>query len=367
MTPAINRRTFLQATAAVGLTGYALRPAAAAAGSVPASRTLVANYFRAHTYTMVPANIRQDLDWMVAHGTDAVALAILEQDLSSALQNVTILCREAHQRGLRVYAVPARWGGLVLGEPQLPSTFCAANDKNDDYYLLGPDGTPPRDAPGPYASVHVPAVADYFRSTLATILGQWPFDGLIWDRPTTLTLPDYNPAAVAAKPPGATNDWYTDTVAAFFDDLSRHAKTINPELMVGLQLPAGATGHQITACARLTHLDYFGCAGRPWTAHDDHSGDPDVLLPNAQAFVDAAGAAGKTPLLGMQNVYFERPAPYYYALLPRRVPQVAATTGTAAAVLSYHYYGPNTPDPDTEMRLLGISLDKLPPRRPTAR
>lgn len=105
------------------------------------------------------------------------------------------------------------------------------------------------------------------------------------------------------------------------------------------------TGHQTEACATLANIDYFGCTGRPWTARDDLNGCTDVLLPNAQAFAHAARAAGKTPLIGMQNVYFEQPAPHYYALLPRRVPEIAALASAGPGLLSYHYYGPNTPDP----------------------
>jgi hypothetical protein len=40
---------------------------------------ITAYYFRAHTYTLVPHQIRGDMQWMADHGTKAVAVSILEQ------------------------------------------------------------------------------------------------------------------------------------------------------------------------------------------------------------------------------------------------------------------------------------------------
>src|ERR1700710_1383630 len=74
------------------------------------AKILNAYYFRAHMYTIVPRQVREDLKWMAGIGTNVVSIAILEQDMTSAVENVTIICNEAEKLGMKVYAVPSRWG-----------------------------------------------------------------------------------------------------------------------------------------------------------------------------------------------------------------------------------------------------------------
>lgn len=81
-------------------------------------RVTTAYYFRAHSYTMVPRHVREDMEWMADHGTDAIALGILEQDLNAAVENFQRIGTEANRVGMKVFATPSRWGSMVAACPR---------------------------------------------------------------------------------------------------------------------------------------------------------------------------------------------------------------------------------------------------------
>src|SRR6266545_942684 len=64
-------------------------------------KTLInAYYFRAHMYTLVPRHVREDMKWMADIGTNIVSIAVLEQDLFAAVENIKIVCSEAERVGM---------------------------------------------------------------------------------------------------------------------------------------------------------------------------------------------------------------------------------------------------------------------------
>src|SRR6056297_1848104 len=64
-------------------------------------KLLNAYYFRAHMYTCVPRQIREDMKWMADKGTQVVSVGVLEQDLWAAVENVEIICNEADKAGMK--------------------------------------------------------------------------------------------------------------------------------------------------------------------------------------------------------------------------------------------------------------------------
>ena len=84
---------------------------AAAAASVPTALTLAegakaksvnktstaiaAYYLRAQMYTCVPRQIREDMEWMAAIGTNYVCVGVLEQDLFAAYENHALIATDA--------------------------------------------------------------------------------------------------------------------------------------------------------------------------------------------------------------------------------------------------------------------------------
>ncbi len=89
-------------------------------------------------YTLVPRHVREDLKWMADVGTNVVSVAVIEQDLFAAVENIEIICNEATKLGMDVWAVPSRWGGLVAGAPKVPSLFTI---QNHDTWKLNKDGS----------------------------------------------------------------------------------------------------------------------------------------------------------------------------------------------------------------------------------
>ena len=74
---------------------------------------LNAYYFQHHTFSIVPRHVREDMEWMADVGTNAITLAVLEQDLYANEANMDLICREADRVGIAVHAVPSRWGGVL--------------------------------------------------------------------------------------------------------------------------------------------------------------------------------------------------------------------------------------------------------------
>lgn len=157
----MNRRNFVINTS-LATTGMSLASSANAFAKMlgPTSdKVLNAYYFRAHMYTIVPHQVREDLKWMKDKGTDIVSVGILEQDLYAAVENVEIICNEAEKLGISVYAVPSRWGGMFAGAPKVPSIFTS---KNPQTWILDENGKPFYNARGPVSSVHYPEVFEFF-------------------------------------------------------------------------------------------------------------------------------------------------------------------------------------------------------------
>jgi len=124
-------------------------------------------------YTLVPHQIREDLKWMQDVGTQAVSVAVLEQDLFAAVENIEIICNEAAKLGMDVYAVPSRWGGLFAGAPKVPSLFSVQNHHT---WVLEEDGSPKISKySGVISSVHYPETLEFFLSSIDEMFKLWDF------------------------------------------------------------------------------------------------------------------------------------------------------------------------------------------------
>lgn len=154
----MHRRDFLKtgltAGAALGMPGSL--KAMAEEKAKQKKKILSAYYFRAHMYTMVPRHVREDMEWMADAGTDVVCVAVLEQDLRAAVENIALISEEAARVGMKVYAVPSRWGGMFAGAPKVPSLFSATNPHT---WVLDEEGKPYyTDVSGVVSSIHYPEI-----------------------------------------------------------------------------------------------------------------------------------------------------------------------------------------------------------------
>ncbi|HVU26785.1 MAG TPA: hypothetical protein VHG71_03510 [Verrucomicrobiae bacterium] len=268
----MNRRNFLQTSVAatVGFTFDSLT-ANDISNLKPPSRLqtkIAAYYLRAHMYTCVPRQIRDDMKWMGEQGTNYVCVAVLEQDFFAGYENLALIIKEAERSGMQVIAVPSRWAGLTAGAPKVPSLFTILNpqtwivNKNGSTFIM------PRTC-GAISSVHHPDTLKFFFDTLTEMYQQHPsLAGFIIDEPKGFIF-DQSPAAIAAIGKNATTSAYYLGAQNFYSKVCAFAKEHWPNKLTILFQEANKLQEEIAAGAGVSHLDYYGCDGRPWTMEDD--------------------------------------------------------------------------------------------------
>ena len=321
---------------------------------------VTAYYFRAHMYTMVPRHVREDLRWMADCGTDALSLAVLEQDLFAAVENIEIVCTEAAKVGLKVFATPSRWGGLTAGAPKVPSLFSA---NHPETWALAKDGRPVKSpqVSGVISSVHHPLTYQFFCESLEKLFRLFPIAGIIWDEPKGFR-PDYSKYAVEKLGAGASNEAHWRAAADFYGRASRWVREHQKGKTISMFVQAHHPVKQVEIAATIPELDYFGCDGRPWDASDDEKfvskdgtegGKGKVLLGEGQRFLDVARKNGKKSLFLMEN--HNMPAKMIPAM-DAGIPRVLAMKPDQVL---YYYYPRNIEDPDRNMATIAKHLKKL--------
>jgi hypothetical protein len=314
---------------------------------------LNAYYFRQHSYTIVPRHLCEDMEWIAETGSDAITLSVLEQDLWATKYNLEHICREAGRVGLKVFAVPGRWGGIVAGSPKVPSLFSA---QHPETWARNEDGSPvTQPYCGPICSIHHPATADFFRATLGEMLTEFPIAGIVWDEPKVLFV-DHSQAAIDALGPDAGWAAHLQAIAGFFDDLAGWARQQRPGVTNHMFLYADLSEEIIETMSAIENLDSFGCDGRPWYAEDGGRSDSfnapsqKNLLPAAKRFIKAATARDKDGLVLVENHALTNAD---VDIMDRRLPEVL---GLGAGHLIYYYYPRDVEDPDRAMGVLRAHL-----------
>ncbi len=345
----ISRRSFVQkatlATVAAGVIPKVAVPSTSIIKKKEGKR-LSGYYFRAHMYTLVPSQVREDLKWMADVGTNSVCVAILEQDLRAAVENVQIISEEAEKLGMELFVVPSRWGGLLAGAPKVPSVFTV---QNPQAWLRKEDGSFYTDKNvGVHSSVHYPETIKFFKKSLDKIFNLWKVKGVIWDEPKIYDKKDYS--ELARKNIKDIND-VTEHNAAFsnfFSTLNRYIKNNYSDVETNLFAYANMPKHIIDSLKTITNLDYMGCDGRPWSADD--VGDVEqvgkVLIGPGQKFQKAAKEAGMKSLFLIEN---HNMSAENNALMDRKLPEVIDLNPDH---LIYYYYPRNLDKPVENMAII---------------
>jgi hypothetical protein len=348
----MKRREFIKG-ATLASAGISWLPSIAGAVQKPEnayrSRILNAYYLRAHMYTIVPKQIKEDLQWMANIGTNVVSIAVLEQDLFAAVENVQIICNEAEKLNMQVYIVPSRWGGITAGAPKVPSLFSV---KNPQTWILKKDGTPAyNDVSGVISSIHYPETAVFFKSSLDQAFKLWPVKGVIWDEPKVFTM-DYSPRAVANMGKDATRTDNIKAVIKFFSDINQHIKDTHPDIATCLFGYADSPDNLVAEVAKTTALDFYGCDGRPWRNEDGGKQESPgkVLLGNGERYLRAAHSNNKKSLWLIENHNLLEAD---ISLMDKRLPEII---NTDVDHLIYYYYPRNTQNPDRAMKTIASHL-----------
>ncbi len=319
---------------------------------------VTAYYFGAHSYTIVPRHVREDMEWMADHGTNAIALAVLEQDLHAAVENYQLICREAERVGMKAFATPSRWGGLVAGCPKVPSIFCACHPET---VAKNSDGTPLIDWLGTKASVHHPATFEFFCSSIRKLLDILPISGIIWDEVKNLSEKDFSEEAKKALKGKNMDDLsvHIDATADFFDAVGAEALKLKPDLKISMFLFGHLRGYMVERTAKIRNLHYFGCDGRPFGKADigaeraKSEKESKFLCEDGPYFAKIARSGGKGPLWLVENhALKEEDVP----AMDKRLPEILSMD---VEHLIYYYYPRSLKDPDRNMNVIGKHLKNI--------
>lgn len=302
---------------------------------------------------MVPKHVREDLQWMADVGTNIVSIAILEQDLYAAVENIEIICNEAAKLGIEVWGVPSRWAGIVAGAPKVPSIFTTQNHetwrKNKDGSYASSSKT------GRISSIFHPATFEFMQETAKEVFKIWNIKGLIWDEPKSLNK-DYHELAIKKLGGNAKNEDYIDENVRFYSKLNKSIKSEFADKQIAMFLHASKNEMAVNKCAAIEGLDVFGCDGRPWYDSDAGKNESDgkVLLGGTgQRFIDAAKSNKKKSLWLMEN---HNMADEDALILEKRLLEVIKTD---VDHLIYYYYPRNLSQPDKIMNIIRKGISKF--------
>lgn len=289
-------------------------------------------------------------------GTDAVSIAILEQDFTASQRNVELIRTEAARVKMKVFATASRWGALVSGAPKVPSLF---SNLHPETWILNRDGAPARIF-GMMSSVYHPATCEFFCQSIEKVFDDLGLDGITWDEPKAFR-PDYSPAALKSLGPDPTKEDFVKGAANFYARISRYARQHHPDKTINLFLMATNTDEEARAASEIPDLDYFGCDGGAWTAEAaiaeaKREGrtprHPKSLLDRGPLFLQLARENHKKGLLLVEN--FAMPA----SMIPVMDAGLDKVLAMRPEQLVYYYYGRDTGDPDRNMAVLASHLRK---------
>ncbi|MEM9680237.1 MAG: hypothetical protein AAF901_07920 [Bacteroidota bacterium] len=236
-------------------------------------KLLGAYYFGAGYFTMVPDNVRHDLDEMKSLGTDIVCIGITENDIKYNEANIKFIVEEAHQREMQVFAVPSRMAGITAGQPIEPPLF---GYHHPHTATIRKDGTPiVRKAHGILSSFYHPEVKAYFLDMTNTMIKNFNLDGIIWDEPksTFIDWQDFSPLALENNPDSSYVKYIEDFVD-FFSEINLELKKQRPDLTIVHFDEACRNDTVITQGAKIKGLDFYGADGHPYpTEKSEHVGN----------------------------------------------------------------------------------------------
>jgi len=342
----MDRRKFIASSAACALAGVSkTQSSIAQKPTLRSDRLINAYYFRAHMYTMVPRQVKEDLQWMRDMGCQAVSISILEQDFYAAVENIEIICNVASDLGMEVYAVPARWAGLFAGAPKVPSMFSITNPHT---WVINEEGkTRQSQVSGVISSIHYPETVDFVKQKALEVFKLWDIKGIIWDEPKLVDGVDCSPMAIEKMGLIKEEKPHVQAFSNFLEDVNLSIKSEYPDKSTHMFAYSNLAGWKIDMLSRIKGIDSFGCDGRPWYSADGGKQETSgkVLLgeDGGERFLTAAARENKKTLWLIEN---HNLAMKDLPILEKRLPEVLSKQVDHLIVF---YYPRNLEDPDRIM------------------
>lgn len=316
------------------------------------ARILNAYYLRAHTYTLVPSQVRQDMEWMKSVGTTVLSVTVLEQDLYAAVENISIICKEAHNLGMQVFIVPSRLGGLVAGAPKVPSYFSVTHPKS---WVLDKNKKPIHsDVSGVYSSIYDSKTLNFFKNFIKKAIETWPISGIIWDEIKVFDMLDYSEHSLKFHNGIPTLEKHNAAVSDFFSEINEYAKKLKPELIISATVYGNTSSHILPYLAKIKFIDYVGMDGRPWGLEDKGTAELNgkVIIGQQKRFKEAALKEGKKLVVLIENHNMRA---IDNKLMDKKLPEVLDLN---IPHLIYYYYPRNISNPEQHMGILKKHLFK---------
>jgi hypothetical protein len=323
--------------------------------SKDSDRLLGAYYFGAGYFTLVPKNIRHDMDEMKGLGTDIVCIGITESDINYNEGNIRFIIEEAHQRDMQVFAVPSRMAGITAGQPIEPPLF---GYHHPETAVLRKDGTPVvRKTHGILSSFYHPEVKNYFIETTSKMLEQFDLDGIIWDEPksTWLEWQDFSELALKDNPEG---DYvkYMEDFADFFSDINAELKARQPDLTIVHFDEACRDDTVVNVSATIRHLDYFGTDGKPYPltkTENITNRDTKVLPKYGERYLKAGRENDLKTMMLVENQRMSK------AEVDKMDVALPGILKMDADLLLYYYYGFYDEAPEYKMDVIRKHIPKF--------
>ena len=343
----MKRRTFIRSTALAGLAPASLALFGSSAPASPPEKVLSAYYLRAHMYTIVPRQVREDMQWMADVGTNNVCISLLEQDLWAAVENVNIIIEEADRVGMKVLGVPTRLAGVYAGAPKVPSLWLSTRPhlwayREDGEYQVSRVN-------GPRGGMLHAEVERFIGDQLLEMADTWPdIPGYIWDEPK-YGSPDYSERTRELLGETFSQEEWIGAATEVQSRINERFLAAHPDKSLHLFVYASMAQPYIKAFTGVRGLTSVGCDGRPW--HHDDAGETDggegkTLLGNGERFLEAAHRRGKRALWLIENHNLRMED---VELMDRRLPEVIKAD---VDHLIYYYYPRNVADPDRAMAVV---------------
>lgn len=298
-------------------------------------KLLAAYYFGTGYFTLVPDNIRHDLDDMKSLGTDIICIGVTENDIEINTGNIQFIVEESHKRGLKVFVVPSRMAGITAGQPVEPPLFGYHYPHTG---VIRKDGsTVVRKRHGLLCSFYHPEVKDYFIRMVKRMIDTWDVDGIIWDEPKS-TVPewqDYSELALRNNPE-ASFVKYMEDFAAFFSDINKEIKKQKPEIQIVHFDEACRNDTVINVSATINHLDFYGTDGKPYPSKlSPHEGNraTKVLPVYGEKYLKAARKNGVKTMMLVEN---QRLSKQEVEWMDQTFPRILKMD---VDLLVYYYYG----------------------------